>query len=141
MLGEADKTPSTVCMCAVLYVVWDEVDLTPSPPCLQAVSHSGHVDTDCTASQILSIMNRNKMGGEVTFLPLNKLHPPPPHHPTSQVCIHTHILLPALHAVLTSDSFNRCKLVFLLHLTLSSSSLKCNAQLLGCGKGDVPPRA
>lgn len=43
------------------------------------------VDSDRTASQILSIMNRSKMGGEVTFLPLNKLQPPNPHYPTSKV--------------------------------------------------------
>jgi len=44
------------------------------------------VDTDRTASQILSTMNRSKMGGEVTFLPLNKLQPPNPRYPTSKVC-------------------------------------------------------
>ena len=45
------------------------------------------VDTDRTASQILSIMNRNKMRGEVTFLPLNKLQPPNPHYPNNRVTI------------------------------------------------------
>lgn len=45
------------------------------------------VDTDRTASQILSTMNRNKMGGEVTFLPLNKLQPPNPRYPTSKDAI------------------------------------------------------
>ena len=43
------------------------------------------VDTDRTASQILSVMNRLKMGGEVTFLPLNKLHPPNPRYPSTSV--------------------------------------------------------
>lgn len=43
------------------------------------------VDTDRTASQILSVMNRNKMGGEVTFLPLNKLQPPSSRFPSTTV--------------------------------------------------------
>ena len=43
------------------------------------------VDTDRTASHILSIMNKQKMGGEVTFLPLNKLQPPRPTYPRTEV--------------------------------------------------------
>ena len=39
------------------------------------------VDSDQTASQILEIMNRKKMPGEVTFLPLNKLRNPPVNYP------------------------------------------------------------
>ena len=33
------------------------------------------VDTDETASRIISIINKRKMPGRVTFLPLNRLHP------------------------------------------------------------------
>ena len=43
------------------------------------------VDTDRTASQILSVMNKQKMAGEVTFLPLNKLQPPNPTYPQAKV--------------------------------------------------------
>ena len=50
------------------------------------------VDTDRTASQILSTMNRNKMGGEVTFLPLNKLQPSNPHYPNTKVSRITKLL-------------------------------------------------
>lgn len=41
------------------------------------------VDTDKTASQILSIMNKNKMNGEVNFLPLNRLSYKEVQYPTS----------------------------------------------------------
>ena len=45
------------------------------------------VDTDRTASQILSIMNKQKLPGEVTFLPLNKLNPPTVDYPNAKnVC-------------------------------------------------------
>ena len=45
------------------------------------------VDTDRTASQILSIMNKQKLPGEVTFLPLNKLSPPDVEYPNAKnVC-------------------------------------------------------
>lgn len=43
------------------------------------------VDTDRTAAQILSIMNKQKMSGEVTFLPLNKLQPPNTTYPQAKV--------------------------------------------------------
>ena len=43
------------------------------------------VDSDRTAAQILSIMNKQKMAGEVTFLPLNKLQPPNPTYPQAKV--------------------------------------------------------
>ena len=43
------------------------------------------VDTDRTASQILSVMNKQKMPGEVTFLPLNKLQSSTPEYPNSKV--------------------------------------------------------
>ena len=43
------------------------------------------VDTDRTAAQILSIMNKQKMSGEVTFLPLNKLQPPSATYPQAKV--------------------------------------------------------
>ena len=42
------------------------------------------VDTDRTASQILSIMNKQKLPGEVTFLPLNKLNPPDVDYPNAK---------------------------------------------------------
>ena len=45
------------------------------------------VDSDQTASQILEIMNRKKMPGEVTFLPLNKLRTPPVNYPDHTVRI------------------------------------------------------
>ena len=53
------------------------------------------VDTDRTASQILSIMNKQKLHGEVTFLPLNKLNPSNPHYPTTKVrCVpYSHVEL------------------------------------------------
>ena len=45
------------------------------------------VDTDRTASQILSIMNKQKLPGEVTFLPLNKLNPSSAEYPNAKnVC-------------------------------------------------------
>ena len=51
------------------------------------------VDTDRTASQILSIMNKQKLPGEVTFLPLNKLNPPNVEYPNAKnVCIHVLIV-------------------------------------------------
>ena len=43
------------------------------------------VDSDKTASQILSQMNKQKLPGEVTFLPLNKLQSSPLQHSTSRV--------------------------------------------------------
>ena len=47
------------------------------------------VDNDRTASQILSIMNKQKLPGEVTFLPLNKLNPPDVEYPNAKnVCIY-----------------------------------------------------
>lgn len=42
------------------------------------------VDSDKTASQILSQMNKQKLPGEVTFLPLNKLQSSPIQHSTSR---------------------------------------------------------
>ena len=42
------------------------------------------VDNDRTASQILSIMNKQKLPGEVTFLPLNKLNPPRMEYPNAK---------------------------------------------------------
>ena len=45
------------------------------------------VDTDKTASQILSIMNKNKMNGEVNFLPLNRLSYKETQYPTSNVSL------------------------------------------------------
>ncbi|KAL5470715.1 hypothetical protein EMCRGX_G028721 [Ephydatia muelleri] len=42
------------------------------------------VDSDKTASQILSQMNKQKLPGEVTFLPLNKLQSSPLQHSTSR---------------------------------------------------------
>ena len=44
------------------------------------------VDSDRTASRILSIMNQKKLDGEVTFLPLNKLIPPTGSYPDTRVC-------------------------------------------------------
>ena len=43
------------------------------------------VDSDKTAAQILSIMNKHKLPGEVTFMPLNKLLSKEQQHPTSPV--------------------------------------------------------
>jgi len=43
------------------------------------------VDTDKTASRILSIMNKQKMSGEVTFMPLNKLKYSEVDYPTNSV--------------------------------------------------------
>ena len=43
------------------------------------------VDTDETASRILSIMNKKKVGGRVTFMPLNKLHVEEVKYPDTQV--------------------------------------------------------
>ena len=57
-----------VCMCRLFHVI---------------------VDNDRTASQILSIMNKQKLPGEVTFLPLNKLNPPDVEYPNAKnVCIY-----------------------------------------------------
>jgi len=46
------------------------------------------VDTDKTASNILSIMNKQKMSGEVTFMPLNKLKYSEVDYPTNSVSYH-----------------------------------------------------
>ena len=46
------------------------------------------VDTDKTASTILSIMNKQKMSGEVTFMPLNKLKYSEVEYPTNSVRSH-----------------------------------------------------
>ena len=46
------------------------------------------VDTDKTASKILSIMNKQKMSGEVTFMPLNKLKYSEVDYPTNSVSLH-----------------------------------------------------
>ena len=46
------------------------------------------VDTDKTASNILSIMNKQKMSGEVTFMPLNKLKYSEVEYPTNSVRSH-----------------------------------------------------
>ena len=45
------------------------------------------MDSDKTAAQILSIMNKHKLAGEVTFMPLNKLLSKEQQHPTSPVSI------------------------------------------------------
>jgi structural maintenance of chromosome 3 (chondroitin sulfate proteoglycan 6) len=42
------------------------------------------VDTDETASKILTYMNQMRLPGEVTFLPLNKLMPPRANYPDSK---------------------------------------------------------
>ncbi|KAL9982920.1 hypothetical protein ACROYT_G005035 [Oculina patagonica] len=41
------------------------------------------VDSDKTAAQILTIMNKHKLPGEVTFMPLNKLQSRDQQHPTT----------------------------------------------------------
>ena len=46
------------------------------------------VDSDKTASNILSIMNKQKMLGEVTFMPLNKLKYSEVEYPTNSVRSH-----------------------------------------------------
>ena len=43
------------------------------------------VDSDRTANEILRTMNKHKMPGEVTFLPLNKLKPPRINNPSNRV--------------------------------------------------------
>ena len=43
------------------------------------------MDTDKTASNILAIMNKQKMSGEVTFMPLNKLKYSEVDYPTNSV--------------------------------------------------------
>ena len=43
------------------------------------------VDSDKTAAQILSIMNKHKLPGEVTFMPLNKLLSKEQQYPNSPV--------------------------------------------------------
>ena len=56
------------------------------PPLCVCVCRLFHVivDSDRTASQILSIMNKQKLPGEVTFLPLNKLNPPDVEYPNAK---------------------------------------------------------
>ena len=67
------------------------------------------VDTDRTASQILSVMNKQKMAGEVTFLPLNKLQPSTPEYPNSKVrrsvlCTHQSVSHFTYMLILISDA-------------------------------------
>ena len=84
---------------AVMYVLHNVrrsyTYLRPLISCLYTESHPAGllpshrlfhviVDTDRTASQILSIMNKQKLPGEVTFLPLNKLNPPDVDYPNAK---------------------------------------------------------
>ena len=43
------------------------------------------VDSDKTAAHILSIMNKQKLPGEVTFMPLNRLQSKEQEYPSSPV--------------------------------------------------------
>jgi hypothetical protein len=45
------------------------------------------VDSDKVGTQILKEMNRQKLPGEVTFMPLNRLHVKEQNYPQSNVCI------------------------------------------------------
>ena len=70
-----------------MYDVFNDALLTS---CIYTHTHTHRlfhivVDSDRTASQILSIMNKQKLHGEVTFLPLNKLRPPSPDYPSTKV--------------------------------------------------------
>ena len=62
------------------------------------------VDTDRTASQILSVMNKQKMAGEVTFLPLNKLQPSTPEYPNSKVRRSIRFMYTSIGQSLISDA-------------------------------------
>ena len=43
------------------------------------------VDSDHTASRIMACMNKEKLPGEITFLPLSILKPPSVHYPETEV--------------------------------------------------------
>ena len=43
------------------------------------------VDSDHTASRIMACMNKEKLPGEITFLPLSILKPPTVHYPETEV--------------------------------------------------------
>jgi hypothetical protein len=45
------------------------------------------VDSDKVGTQILKEMNRQKLPGEVTFMPLNRLHVKEQNYPQSNVCM------------------------------------------------------
>eukprot|EP01135_Chromosphaera_perkinsii_P000613 Nk52_evm16s136 gene=Nk52_evmTU16s136 len=45
------------------------------------------VDTDDTAARILNVINREKLGGRVTFMPLNRLSPRQVQYPDTEDCI------------------------------------------------------
>jgi len=45
------------------------------------------VDSDKVGTQILKEMNRQKLPGEVTFMPLNRLHVKEQNYPQTNVCI------------------------------------------------------
>jgi chromosome segregation ATPase len=45
------------------------------------------VDSDKVGTQILKEMNRQKLPGEVTFMPLNRLHVKEQNYPQTNVCM------------------------------------------------------
>ena len=70
-------------MCVRAYLSPLPARSTSSPPVprlFQVV-----VDSDHTASRIMACMNKEKLPGEITFLPLSILKPPTVHYPETEV--------------------------------------------------------
>ena len=65
-------------------------DVRPSKlTCFRFICRLFHiiVDTDKIAAHILSIMNKHKLPGEVTFMPLNRLQSKEHEYPSSPVSL------------------------------------------------------
>ena len=86
------------------------------------------VDSDKTAAQILSIMNKHKLPGEVTFMPLNRLLSKEQQYPTTPVSNPLKFLSPLLSSPLLSSPLLSSPLLSspLLSSPLLSSPLMLN---------------
>ena len=70
-----------VCVCVCVCVCPNPTHLIdPALRLFQVV-----VDSDHTASRIMACMNKEKLPGEITFLPLSILKPPSVHYPETEV--------------------------------------------------------
>ena len=91
------------------------------------------VDTDRTASQILSVMNKQKMAGEVTFLPLNKLQPPNPTYPQAKVVTTCQYTVLNVRYVFVDRKLNRWSVFSSITPYFTRLSCKCLERLLYAG--------
>ena len=72
-----------MCVCVCVCVVCVSQPTPPINPALRLFQVV--VDSDHTASRIMACMNKEKLPGEITFLPLSILKPPSAHYPETEV--------------------------------------------------------